>query len=165
MKGQTMKRILIVALVSLAVPAYAAEQAWSAAGTSGFSVKGVCAAGTTCDAPSDATKGMNLEGVFRIAVQVCADSGQTITDGDGLAVYWYDGRSGLWGKSGLSLTVGIGARCAWAEGDSPGHGIPVLVSGGPASSARVAVVPTAMTVSSGGLTVWIYAADSLGRAL
>lgn len=160
-----MKRLIAAAALCLSLPAMAAEQTWSAAGTSKFSVKGTCAAGTTCDAPSDATKGMNLAGVMRIAVQVCADLGQTITDGNGLDVYWYDSRSGLWGKSNLTLTVGTGARCAWTDGDSPGRGIPILASGGPEAETRLAIVPNAMAVSIGAITVWIYAYDSGGRPL
>ena len=61
-----MKRILPLLAALLLVPslALAAEQTWTSTGTR--SVKGVCSAGA-CDIPSDATKGMQLTSVTRVA--------------------------------------------------------------------------------------------------
>ena len=153
-----MRRLLYLALL-FPVIALGAAVSWSRPAdiTAVKTRSGVCAAGTTCDAPTAATDGVALMDVSSIAVQVCADSGQTITDGAGLDVYYYDPVSALWGKSALALTVATGARCAWAEGDSPGHGIPILARRG-----RIAIIPNAMTVSSGGLTVWIFALSVSG---
>lgn len=156
-----MKRLIFLALVLAPALAFAAAATWSSASTSETrSVKGVCAAGTSCDAPSAATDGMNLSVVRFIAVQACADSGQTITDGASADVYYYDADSGLWGKSDLSLSFPTGARCSWAEGNSPGHGLPILAARG-----RIAIVPNAMAVSSGGLTLWLLAVDAQGNHL
>lgn len=155
-----MKRLILV-LVAALIPSLAlgAEQSWAKTGTR--SVVGVCAAGTTCDIPSDATKGMQLNNVTRISIEVCADSGQTITGGSGILLYAYDATSGLWGQfNATAYTVKTGARCAWVQGSAIGVGIEIAASRG-----RLAAVPSGMTVSSGSLTVYMNAVDANGNSL
>jgi hypothetical protein len=147
---------LIVASLLVPGSAFAAAVTWNPVASKAVSVYGVCAAGTTCDAPSAATDGMQLSGVAYVVVKVCADSGQTITDAQSFDVYFYDYIDGVWAQwssSSLSTTK-TGARCYVLEGDSPGHGIPMLSRRG-----RIAVVPTAVAVSSGAVTVYLYATD------
>lgn len=168
---QTIKALLLSVGILSAAPAFSAEQTWSAIGTSLFSVKGVCAAASpmTCDAPSDATKGMSLAGVFRVKIVVCAIDNQTITDGDGLDVYFYrsdataTGLTASWAISDivLKVTKGVGKKCAEVQPDI--SGVPGLVLGG--NDGRMAVVPNAMATSSGALAVFMYAYDSMGRPL
>jgi hypothetical protein len=153
-----MRKILAV-LAVLVVPSlsWAAAATWTATGAR--SAKAVCASGT-CDAPTLATEGANLDAVSAVSVLVCADSGQTITGGSGVSLYFYDGTPALWGKKGTALTVPTGSRCAFAEGDSPGLGIPVIAPRG-----RLAAIPIGITVSSGGVTVFVLATGVKGEAL
>ena len=147
---------VLIAVLLAPAPAWAAAVSWGPVASKAVSVAGVCAAGTSCDAPSAATDGMQLSGVAYVTVKVCADSGQTITDATSFDVYFYDYIDGLWAQwSSASLsTTKTGARCYVLEGDSPGHGIPILSRRG-----RIAVVPTAVAVSSGAITVYLYATD------
>jgi hypothetical protein len=153
-----MKRILMVAVLAV-VPSlsWAAAAAWTATGAR--SAKAVCASGT-CDAPTAATEGANLDAVSAVSVLVCADASQTITGGSGVSLYFYDATAALWGKKGTALTVPTGSRCAFAEGDSPGLGIPVIAPRG-----RLAAIPVGITVSSGGTTVYVLATGVKGEAL
>jgi hypothetical protein len=149
----------ILAMVLAVVPSlsWAAAATWTLTGAR--SAKAVCASGT-CDAPTLATEGANLDAVSAVSVLVCADSGQTITGGSGVSLYFYDATPALWGKKGTALTVPTGSRCAFAEGDSPGLGIPVIAPRG-----RLAAIPIGITVSSGGVTVFVLATGVKGEAL
>jgi hypothetical protein len=156
-------RTLIAVLTALAAgPAFAAAATWTTIGSSGLSAIGVCAAGTSCDAPTATTDGISLANATVVDVYVCADASQTITDGDGFDVYFYDARViGGWAKFNLTpYKAATGRRCAYVQGDSPGKGFPILARPG-----RMVVVPTSAAVSSGGLTIYLLASNASGIAL
>jgi hypothetical protein len=87
------------------------------------SVKAVATTGSEA-APSTAAEGMDLTMVGAVDVVVCADSGQTITLGATVQVWFYDVDTGLWALSDYSLSVPTGKRCATTIGPSAGKGIP-----------------------------------------
>lgn len=130
-------------------------------GAAGRSVVATCAAGTTCDVPSAATDGASLVGVASVAVQVCAASGQTITSGPSFDVYFYgNGLWGYWRSYALQVPSAGAQRCGWIQDDSPGFGIPILQPRG-----RITVVARSAMVSSGALTITIYALGRSGAVL
>jgi hypothetical protein len=146
-----MKKILAVA-AALLFPFYAHAVAatWSDTDTG---VKAVCASGT-CDAPVAAaslTDGLDLTTTRAkgILVTVCADSGQTLSGAGTLTAYNRDPAVALWAVlpdmnlSPATATV----RCISFAG--------LYV---PVSKGRVLWVPTGVTVSAGGVTVFITGA-------
>jgi hypothetical protein len=118
------------------------------------SVKAVATTGSEA-APSTAAEGMDLTMVGAVDVVVCADSGQTITLGATVQVWFYDVDTGLWALSDYSLSVPTGKRCATTIGPSAGKGIPIIARRG-----RVAFVPSGLTVSAGGLTLYHLATQA-----
>jgi hypothetical protein len=118
------------------------------------SVKAVATTGSE-SAPSAATDGMDLTMVGAVDVVVCADSGQTVTSGGTLQVWFYDVDTGLWALSDYNLSVPTGKRCATTVGPSSGKGIPIIAKRG-----RIAVVPSGVTVSSGSVTIFHLATQA-----
>jgi hypothetical protein len=118
------------------------------------SVKATATTGSEA-APSGATEGMDLTTVGAVDVVVCADSGQTITLGGTLQVYFYDVDTGLWALSDYNLSVPTGKRCGTTVGPSAGKGIPIIAKRG-----RIAVVPSGVTVSSGSVTIFHLATQA-----
>lgn len=143
-----MKKILFVVLsLCFALSALAAPATYSDTATG---VKGVCASGT-CDAPTEAaslTDGINLtSSPWRgVSVWVCADNAQTLSGAGTLTAYSRDASAALWAAAPLNnLSVtSSGRRCQ-------DLGVfELLIPGG-----RVTWVPTGVTVSGGGVTVYI----------
>lgn len=155
-----MKRFptLTAVLAILLAPALALPSTtWTSVST--VSVSAESTTGTEA-APSSATAGMSLATSSRVDVYVCADVGATITAGASkFDVYFYDAAVGTWAKSDLVLSAATGARCAYATGNSPGKGIPILASRG-----RMAVVPNGATVSAGNITIWLLSVSLSGVA-
>jgi hypothetical protein len=153
------RRALVLAVV-LAGPSlsWAAAATWTAASGASRSVVGTCSGSGTCDVPSAATDGINLDAVASVSIVVCAASGQTISSGT-VTLYYYDAAVGLWAKSPQTFTPSASVRCAVLEGDSPGHGIPVITPRG-----RMAP-KLDVTLSSGSATVYILATGVKSEAL
>jgi hypothetical protein len=112
-------------------------------------IQGACASGT-CDAPVEAagtTDGADLVKFARgLAVTVCADSGQTLSGAGTLTAYIRDPSIALWAAApALNVTVfSTARRCQTFSGFT------VTVPRG-----RITWVPTGVTVSSGGVTVYV----------
>lgn len=143
-----MKRALSL-LVLLPSLAYSAAPTYADTGN-GVSV--TCASGT-CDAPVEAsstTDGLPLSRSFSsakgITVTACADSGQTLSGAGTLTAYGRDPSVALWAAlPDLNLTVTSSARrCQTFSGF-----VVTLPIG------RVTWVPTGVTVSGGGVTVYV----------
>jgi hypothetical protein len=153
-----MKRFLMAVALTLPIFAFASTTYSRVALADGSfrprSVKAVATTGSE-SAPSAATEGMDLTTVGAVDVIVCADSGQTITAGGTIQVWFYDVDVGLWALSDYSLSVPTTKRCATTLGPSAGKGIPIIAKRG-----RIALVPSGMTVSSGGLTLYHLATQA-----
>lgn len=129
---------------------------WSLTGTpagSGRSVKGVATSGTaTFDAA--ANDGCGLDTVGAVFVVVEADAGKTLSGAGTLLCYHLNSVSGNWARAAdWDLTVPSGAsgnRAAVLRGPSTGFGIPV-----PCARDRLAFAPSSVTLSGGGLTIYI----------
>jgi hypothetical protein len=156
--------ILAAAIIVEPRPAFpAAMTAWARLDTSQPGTKSIsasCAAGTSCDAPTGGAAGLNLYRVQWVSVQVCADDGRTISDGDGIQFYLYD-TSGQWGAVNVTTyAVKTGGRCAWVLGDSPTLALPMPGRG------WLQAIPTNMaTDQASALTVYIFVVDAAGNAL
>jgi hypothetical protein len=143
-----MKKIAaVLAAVLLPFSTYAAAATWSVTDTG---VKGVCASGT-CDAPSAAADGIGLvsPGGWAskgVVVTVCADSGQTLSGAGTLTAWGRDPSVLLWAANpDLNLSPNTASvRCQSFSA------LFVAVPNG-----RFAWVPTGVTVSSGGVTIYI----------
>lgn len=129
---------------------------WSSTGAR--SAKVVCSSGTG-DAPTLATDGVNLAGVGGLAIQVSADSNRTLSGAGTLQCYVYDPDTlGVWVRvPDLDQTITV--PTATYRGQSF-LGIYV-----PSPRGRVAWVPASVTVSAGGVTVWINCTSFDGRAV
>jgi hypothetical protein len=145
-----MKKILAVAAALLfPLYAHAVAAAWTDTATGN---KAVCASGT-CDAPTAAGEGFALStSDFRvkgIVVTVCADSGQTLSGAGTLTAYTRDSSVALWAVTpDLNLSPATATvRCI---------AFPAIWVAVPAG--RVAFVPTGVTVSAGGVTIYITGA-------
>lgn len=145
------KFLAVLAALLLPLLAQAAAATYSATDNG---VKGVCASGT-CDAPSEAAgldDGFSLAtsgGLMKnngLSVTVCADSGQTLSGAGVLTAYGRDPSVALWAASpDLNLTVSSSARRCQTF-----MGFMVTLPVG-----RITWVPTGVTVSSGGVTVYV----------
>lgn len=141
-------RVLAALLaLALSVPTYAACT-WSSTGD--YSAKNVCADGDEV-APTAITEGIALtRGRIRGLVVVAeADASQTITSGT-LKAYLWDGVVAAWARAPeLDLTVSEAGsrRYSWS-------GFTVVVPSG-----RIAWVPSTVTLSSGGITLYLTIAD------
>jgi len=131
-------------------------------GSVAVSVKGVAADGTEAfDAA--ATDGASLRSASGWDVYVEADSGQTLSGAGTLQAYWYSDNQARWMRApDFDITIPAAAasnRGYYALAGSPGKGIPVLVQSG-----RIGYAPNGVTVSSGGVTIYIdvYAAYTVG---
>lgn len=142
------KKLALLLAILLPVLAQAAAATYTATAKG---VKGVCASGT-CDAPVEAaglTDGANLADVpyKTVFVTVCADSGQTLSGGGTLTAYSRDGVIALWAavpRNNIAVTSSA-RRCQDIE-----------VFDAPIPSGRATWVPTSVTVSGGGVTVYIH---------
>lgn len=119
--------------------------AWSNTETNGQSVKAVCSSGTETFGQG-ATDGVNIANLRAIGVIVDADSAQTLS-GAGTLQCWYQGPiTGLWSRmSDLDLSVSLSSVRSQAYASMQI----------PASRGRIAWVPSSVTVSAGGLTIYI----------
>ena len=144
-----MRVLLALAALLFALPASAACT-WSEVSTP-YAVKAVCADGDEV-APSAATDGLSLNASFfsgakGLVVTAAADAAQTITSGT-LKAYTYDAGAAAWARvPELDLTVSeAGNRyVSWS-------GMTVTVPKG-----RIAYVPSIVTLSAGGITVYLTA--------
>lgn len=111
--------------------------------------KVVSCASSPCSgaAPSADTDGASLAQMRAIAIRLCADSGETLSGGGGLYVYSMDEVDELWSiVPELELTIDASAaskRCSIVLSDKE---IPL-------GTGRTAVVPNAVTLSGGDLTI------------
>ncbi len=127
------------------------------------STKAVCTSGSEADpsgvGTATAPVGVDLKRIAKVAVRVCADSGQTITGGSSVALWYYDGTGteALWGLYDLG-TLKTGKRCSWVSTSSPAVWIPTPSRG------RFTAVLSGVTFSSGGGTVSMYTMDLDGAA-
>ena len=142
-------------IVALAVNAFAADFAWSAASSqAGRSVKGI---GATSDTFGEgATDGMNLTKVGGFAVWVCADEGETIKTAVELTAYAYHSYVAAWAPAPVWNLAGsqTGVQCEYLDA------FPVYSPVG-----RVGYAPSAGAVSSGDLTIWILATSAAGDSI
>lgn len=111
--------------------------------------KVVSCVGSPCtgSAPSANTDGATLAQMRAIAIRLCAASGQTLSGAGTLEVYFMDEVDELWSiVPELELTVDASAaskRCTMVLSDREM----------PLGTGRVAVVPSAVTLSGGDLTI------------
>jgi hypothetical protein len=116
-------------------------------------VKTVCTTGTE-QAPTLASEGISLDGVGACGVKLEADADKTLSGSGDLLAYLYDDITGRWGRCpGLDLTSVVSGLRQEAF-----TGFQVISPRG-----RIAYVPSAVTVSSGGVTIYINATDIHGR--
>lgn len=134
---------LLAAVVLLTGVAYAAAPTYTATGTR--SVKGVCGTGTCTDAPSGATAGAELSGTDQVSVFVEADSGQTLSGAGSLLCYVYNDVSTVWARTSDCDLV-VTASSVRGQGFLPMRTAP---------RGRVTWLPSGVTISSGGVTVYI----------
>ena len=110
--------------------------------------KAVSGSGTT-DAPTLATQGLELDRVAGFFVTAEADSGQTLSGAGALTAYWYDNATAAWSRvpaMDLATTTATVRRLT-------------LHVSAVANRGRIAYAPTGVTVSSGGVTIYITAAS------
>lgn len=104
----------------------------------------------TGTAPTLTTDGRTLVNGSGVRVRLCADSGQTLSGAGTLDVYFFDEDDSLWALvPSLAITVPAGAsgdRCVVVLAD---HATTV-------PTGRVGVVPNAVTLSAGNLSVKVY---------
>ena len=154
-----MKKLLAV-LMLIPSLAYGAAGTWSLLGApiGPYSSKFVCAqAGVTCDAPTLATEGVQLNGVGGVVVTVCGTATSTTLSGAGtLTAYVYNEGTASWAPApDYNITVTASAvRCQsfapfWVADQ---HG-------------RIAWVTTTVTASANSLTVFVYASAPGGSPL
>ena len=143
-----MKRALLIlsaALLALSAVAYAQTPPGNAI----RATKTVTCAGSPCSgsAPSANTDGASIAQMRAIAIRLCADSGQTLSGAGGLYVYSMDEVDELWSiVPELEITVDASVaskRCAIILSDRDM----------PMGTGRTAVVPNAVTLSGGNLTI------------
>jgi hypothetical protein len=146
-----MKKALLAALLGmvLVVPlAYA----YTPPGNVLKATATVTCAGSPCTgaAPNATTDGATLAQMRSISIRLCADSGQTLSGGGTLDVYAMDEADGLWSLvPELEITIDASVasdRCAIVLSDRDT----------PLGWGRVSVVPNAVTLSSGNLTISYY---------
>jgi hypothetical protein len=147
-------KILAVLVAVLAVVpslSWAAAATWTLTGAR--SATAVCATGT-CDAPTLATEGMNLDAVKGFSVVVSADNTRTLSGAGALRAYTYDGTR--WARCpDLDLTTATAS-----VRDLSFAGFTVTAPRG-----RIAYVPDGVTVSAGGVTIQILASGVKGEVL
>lgn len=138
-----MKKILAV-FISLMLPLVAsATCTWTS--TSGTSSTVVCTTGNE-SAPSAITDGIALQGCSKgVAFFVSADSGQTLSGAGAVRIYVYDPDAGRWGELyDEARTISVGSRRDYAL-----PGLYIYANNG-----RVAAIPSGVTISSGGVTIY-----------
>ena len=130
-----------------------AAATWSSNGQ--WSVKAVCASGTA-DAPTLASEGIDLQGIRGFTVHVEADSTRTLSGAGTLDFYIWNNEGQRWGKLCSSTGAQVQYTVAASGVRSCGYqGFEVIDS-----KDRIAIVPTGVTVSAGGLTIYINALDN-----
>jgi len=128
-----------------------ANMTWAAATGLTKSAVGTCATGSDTFG-SGATDGADVLGVDAFDLFIAADSGQTLSGAGTLECYVYNTVAARWARfKDWDVTVTTSAvRDAGFAGPSPGKGYPVLTSIG-----RVAFRPNGVTLSGGGLTIYL----------
>lgn len=140
--------VVAVATVLCAAPAEAQTPTGNILRTTGS----VTCAGSPCtgSAPNATTDGATLAQLRAMSIRLCADSGQTLSGAGTLDVYSMDEADSIWSiVPDLEITLDAkvnGKRCAVVLSDRET----------PLGTNRVAVVPNAVTLSGGNLTI-IYA--------
>lgn len=151
-----MRKVLAsIFAVAVCYQVHAADFVWTPASTQASrSVKGVGAAADTFG--EGTTDGMPLDHVGGFAVWVCADSGQTITTAIELTAYAYHSYLAVWAQAPVWNLAGTktGVRCEYLDA------FPVYSPAG-----RVGYAPSAGAVSSGNLTIWIFATSPAGDSI
>ena len=117
----------------------------------------VAASGTANDIPSGTSVGVNIYQAQAVQVCLSADASQTLSGAGTLECYYYSPQTSRWHRLkswDLSVaTEGIAAGtyrdCAFTS-NTPGFGSPIIHRGG-----RLAWVPNGVTISSGGVTIYI----------
>lgn len=143
-----MKRALLALAAALAVLSVVAY-AQTPPGNVLRATKVVTCAGSPCtgSAPSANTDGATLAQMRAIAIRLCADSGETLSGAGALEVYSMDEVDEIWSiVPELELTVDASAaskRCTIVLSDREM----------PLGTGRVAVVPSAVTLSGGNITL------------
>jgi hypothetical protein len=144
-----MRRTALAIVLALLAPLAASAAPATYTTIANRTVQGACASGT-CDAPVEAagaTDGADLVRFARgLVVTVCAASGQTLSGAGTLTAYLREPGIALWAAAPeLNLTVTSSARRCQTF-----SGFMVTVPRG-----RATWVPTGVTVSGGGVTVYI----------
>jgi hypothetical protein len=137
-------RIFVAVSVLVASPAYA-TCTWSSPGP--HTAKVVCTTGNE-SAPTLATEGMPLINVSAVAVVAAADSGQTLSGAGALHVYVYDPGVGAWARCQDCGEPAVTLSSVRYQAFAP---FQALVKRG----GRIALVPVGVTVSSGGVTIYL----------
>lgn len=143
---------LALGVVALVVPSEADAQTARPGSVQRTTLSTTCAS-TTCSgtAPSGATAGAPIAQATAVLVRVCADESATLSGAGSLQAYFRDETDGLWSRApGLDKALSAadsGERCATFPGTE------VHVSYG-----RLSWVPSGVTLSTGDLTVTLYAA-------
>jgi hypothetical protein len=132
---------------------------WTNADTStpwGLAAKGVAASGTANDAPTD-SEGIALGHAQSMNVSIEADASQTLSGAGTLEAWFQEPQTSAWCRAkDFDITTNVSAvRRATFIGPSAGIGVPVIYRGG-----RFVWVPNGVTVSSGGLTIYINATQA-----
>jgi hypothetical protein len=139
-----MIRFLLCLSLLVVSPAYA-TCTWSSPGP--HTAKVVCTTGNE-SAPTLATEGMPLINVSAVAVIAAADSGQTLSGAGTLQVYVYDPGVGAWARCQDCGEPAVTLSSVRYQSFAP---FSALVKRG----GRIALVPVGVTVSSGGVTIYL----------
>jgi hypothetical protein len=139
-----MIRLFAVLAALAAFPAYA-SCTWTSPGP--HTAKVVCTTGNE-SAPTLATEGMPLINVSAVAVIAAADSGQTLSGAGTLRVYLYDPGVGAWVRCLDCGEPAVSLSSVRYQAFAP---FQALVKRG----GRIALVPVGVTVSSGGVTIYL----------
>jgi hypothetical protein len=143
------KLLAFLVAASLALPAVPlAACTWTTGTTQAIDV---CASGNE-SAPTLATEGFSIDGLQAFTLVAEADTGQTFTAAPAGAIqfYVYDQVVGAWVRApDLDVTVSLASarRQAWTGYQIKGRRV-----------SRIAVVPVAVTLSAGGLTLYLLGA-------
>jgi len=130
---------------------------WSdvSSGATGYAkcVKAICTTGTETFGAA-ATDGLLLDRLTGWDVLVQADSGQTLSGAGTLQAWVYDPIQLVWARApdyDISVPASLASiRNFYPLAGSPGKGVPVIASQG-----RIGYTPNGVTISSGGVTIYI----------
>ena len=147
------KWFLLVFVLVFAPRAHAADCVWTAASSS--SVRSVVATGaedcTFTVATAASTDGMALSSVGTFTIEICADSGETISTAFALSAYIYSPYSLKW-SSAPSWDVPT-------NGDTGNRCTTLASFRVPGPVGRIAFAPSAGAVSGGNITITLTAVE------